>query len=212
MFSTDCTLLNEFQHSESEGVFNIPSLTGIKDIHAPVNFIGFDKAIAIRKQDLGVHFYLDDYRFERFWKNPYRYIPILKHFSCALTPDFSLYVDMPKAMQIWNIYRSRLLGQMMQRAGITVIPSVSWSNHESFAFCFDGLPRKSVVSVSNVGVLRNKEAFQLFKDGLTEMIAILDPTAIIFYGKKMTIDRGDIALYNYENTNFRWKNQKSNVY
>ena len=44
-----------------------------------------------------------------------------------MRPDFSLYLDMPMAMKIWNVYRSRLIGQMMQDADIVVIPTLSWA-------------------------------------------------------------------------------------
>ena len=205
MYATTCNLLNEFEYERSEGTFNIPMLTGVKNLTVPTDLIGFDKAIGFRKHDAGVHFYLDDSRFERFWKFPYRYIPILKRFSYVLTPDFSVYTDMPKAMQIWNVFRSRLLGQMMQREGITVIPSISWSDHTSFAFCFDGIPHNSIVSISSVGTIRNKESWQLFSDGVNAMCTTINPRAVIFYGKNPGIDFGDITVHYYKNSNFDWK-------
>ena len=72
-------------------------------------------------------FFIDDYQFERVWNDPYTYIERLREFPCALTSDFSLYLDMPMAMKIWNVYRSRLIGQMMQDADIVVIPTLSWA-------------------------------------------------------------------------------------
>lgn len=96
------------------------SLRGIRKKDFVFLLFGFDKAICSKEFDNGVHFYLEDSKFERMWRNPYRYIPILKRFSFVLTPDFSIYTDMPEAMQIWNIFRSRLLGQMLQREGMTL--------------------------------------------------------------------------------------------
>ena len=100
--------------------------------------ISFNYILNTDAFDKGVHFYIDDYRFERLWNDPHKYIDRLKLFDCMLTPDFSLYMDMPKAMQIWNIYRSRLIGQIAQDEGIKVIPTLSWSDSQSFKFCFDG--------------------------------------------------------------------------
>lgn len=51
--------------------------------------------------------FIDDYQFERIWNTPERYVNVLKQYDCVLTPDFSLYMDMPRAMKVWNIYRSR---------------------------------------------------------------------------------------------------------
>lgn len=45
----------------------------------------------------GIHFFIDDYQFQRVWNQPDRYIAPLKRFQCVLTPDFSTYMDMPEA-------------------------------------------------------------------------------------------------------------------
>ncbi len=37
-------------------------------------------------QQAGVHFFLDDYRFEGTWSDPERYVSMLSRFACALTP------------------------------------------------------------------------------------------------------------------------------
>ena len=106
----------------------------------------------------GFIFFIDDYQFERVWNDPYPYIERLREFPCALTPDFSLYMDIPMAMKIWNVYRSRLIGQMMQDADIVVISTLSWAEPETFSFCFEMLEQGGVVAVSTVGVMRNKSA------------------------------------------------------
>ena len=113
----------------------------------------------------GVHFYIDDYRFSAVLKDIQRAILILRDYSAVLTPDYSLYRDMDLTVQRINILRSRTVGYLMQEAGLTVIPTVSWSDERSYGFCFDGLPENSVLSVSSVGVLRDKEALRLFIKG-----------------------------------------------
>lgn len=61
------------------------------------NFIGFNEAKSSKKTDSGVHFFLDDYQFERCWNSPDRYIEVLKRYRCVLSPDFSLFTEFPKA-------------------------------------------------------------------------------------------------------------------
>lgn len=56
---------------------------------------------------LGVHFFLDDRHFEVVWRMRNRRLPYLKQYKVVLTPDFSPYPEWPRAMQLWNIYRSR---------------------------------------------------------------------------------------------------------
>ncbi len=52
--------------------------------------------------------------FERIWTTPNKYLPIIKKFRGVITPDFSVYRDMPLVMQQWNIYRSRAIGHWLQ--------------------------------------------------------------------------------------------------
>lgn len=46
-----------------------------------------------------LHFFKDDYQFERAWSSPAKYLEFLRGYECVLTPDFSLYMDMPAPMQ-----------------------------------------------------------------------------------------------------------------
>ena len=103
---------------------------------------------------------------------------ILKQYDCIFSPDFSLYMDMPMPMKIWNIYRSRLIGQYYQNQGIKVIPTISWAEKETFKFCFEGIPKGSIVTISTIGVKRNEEALKIWKDGVDELIKRIKPSTI----------------------------------
>lgn len=149
-----------------------------------IDWIGFNYANSCKdKSGKGVHFFIDDYQFNRVWTNIDRYIPLLKQFQYVLSPDFSTYTDFPKAIQIYNHYRKHWVAAYMQQAGISVIPTISWSRKDSFSWCFDGEPRESTVAVSSVGCMNNEEAKNLFLDGYFQMIDKLNPEKIIFYGQ-----------------------------
>lgn len=175
--------LHAYDPENSDGFYNIPHLK--RTSHVPDHLINFNEVLTSSDSKAGVHFFIDDYRFERIWNQPDRYIEILKRFDCVFTPDFSLYRDMPIAMKIWNIYRSRMIGQMCQSAGITVIPTMSWAEPDTFDFCFDGIEPDGVVAVSSVGVMRDPEALDIFKNGMQKMLEVVEPAKIIFYGKPM---------------------------
>ena len=117
------------------------------------------------------------------------------------TPDFSLYRDMPLAMKIWNIYRSRLIGQMCQNTGIIVIPTVSWAEPATFNFCFDGIEPGGTVAVSSVGVMRDPDAMEIFKAGMAKMLEVCAPRKIIFYGKPMPELCGKVDFVCFSNEN-----------
>ena len=172
-----------YDESKIEGYFQFPKLDATDWV--PEDLIGFNYVLNKPDYTKGVHFFLDDYQFERVWNSPERYIAKLEKFDCVLTPDFSLYTDMPLAMQIWNVYRSRLIGSYWQSLGMTVIPTVSWSTHDSYNFCFDGLPENGIVAISTVGIMKDKSAQQLFYDGLDEMIARIHPSGILIWGQEI---------------------------
>ena len=130
----------------------------------------------------GVHFFIDDYLFERAWNDPARYALLLKDFQAVMTPDFSLFTDYPKSVQIYNHYRKHLLGAYWQRMGMTVVPSICWSDHDSYEWCFDGEPQGGTVAVSSVGTQKNPQARDFFLDGYKEMLSRLQPSKVIFFG------------------------------
>ena len=197
--------LFNYDPDRTEGKYDMPVLDGVD--HVPADLQGFNYVLNKPDTTKGVHFFLDDYQFERIWQRPEFYIEKLIDFDCALTPDFSLYLDMHMAMQVWNIYRSRLIGQIMQDYGITVIPTVSWSTKDSFDFCFDGLPQNATLAVSTIGVKQDKEQFEIWIDGMNEMIKRLSPTKIIVYGGKVDYDYKDIEVVYFNNaTTERMKN------
>lgn len=167
---------------EGVGEYDIPELKPVESIHVD-NWISFNYMKTCEEpEEHGVHFFIDDYQFIRLWSNPDNYMERLSRFQAVCTPDFSTYTDFPKAIQIYNHYRKHWVGAYMQRAGVTVIPTISWSDPESYEWCFDGEPRHGAVAVSTVGTLQNREATRLFLRGYEEMIKRLDPTVIVMYG------------------------------
>ena len=127
------------------------------------------------------HFFLDDYRFERVWNRPSVYVSRLSQFPVVLTPDFSLYLDWPFSVNLWNVYRSRWLGRYWQEHGITVVPTVGWAGESSFSFCFQGIPVGSTVALSPPDV-RSSEILYKFLAGFQAMLNRIRPIAVWSYG------------------------------
>lgn len=170
-----------FPSSNEWGIPEIqPEHIGIRHIE----WIPFNYAMTAKnRESKGLHFYLDDYQFQRLWNRPDDYIPLLKQFAAACSPDFSQYTDMPPAMRMYNHYRKHWLAAYWQMHGIHVIPTICWSDSNSFDWCFDGEPTNSIVSISSVGTQAYTESQRLFADGCREAIKKLNPTEILWYGK-----------------------------
>lgn len=165
----------------------------------PDDLIGFNYAKTSQKENCGIHFYIDDYQFERLWNYPEKYIDILSKYDCILSPDFSLYMDMPMPMKIWNIYRSRQIGAYYQSKGIKVIPTISWAEEETFDFCFQGIPQDSIVSISTIGVKQDPNALKIWNDGMKAMIDRIHPSDILVYGGELPFDYKGINVKYYNN-------------
>ncbi|QBJ01089.1 hypothetical protein PBI_ARISSANAE_1 [Mycobacterium phage Arissanae] len=130
-----------------------------------------------------LHFFLDDYRFETLWSSPERLFDRVKAVGAALTPDFSLWTDMPKAAQVWNVYRSRWIGAFWQSQGIDVIPTACWATPDTFDFCFDGIPNGATVAISSMGIRSNEKDRALFRAGVEELINRKQPRLLLAYGR-----------------------------
>ncbi len=146
----------------------------------------------------GVHFFLDDYRFEGTWSDPERYAPMLSRFGCALTPDFSCYLDMPEPMQRWNVYRGRAVGRIWQDMGLAVVPTLTWGEPGTYAFCFEGVPKGSAVALSTVGLMDCEEGRELFRRGAAEATRRLRPSVVLAYGRRCDFDAHGARVVWYE--------------
>lgn len=173
--------LNRFIFS-GVGRYDIPQIDPVKMYpqgeFIPMNYANSAKSPASKI----VHCFVDDYQFIRYWNRPDNYMQKLSRFAGVCSPDFSTYTDMPLAMQIYNHYRKHWLAAYWQLHGITVYPTISWSNENSFEWCFDGEPIGGVVAVSSVGTQKGKESKRLFLKGYDEMMKRLEPLWVIFYG------------------------------
>lgn len=180
------TNFDKYDGTRTAGFYNMPIIKACDFV--PSELMGFNYSTNATETNCGVHFFIDDYQFERCWNNPDFNTERLKRFQCVLTPDWSLYMDMPMALKVWNVYRSRLIGQIWQDAGMNVIPTLSWAEPETYQFCFDGIEGGGTVAVSTVGVMRDETAKAVFRDGLSEAIKRIQPKTIVLYGSKIDFD------------------------
>ena len=172
----------ELGHFQLDGPFGIPKLVPAH-LNDRIPWIPFNCVMSDRQREAhGVHFFIDDYLFQRAWNDPCRYTHLLSGYQAVMTPDFSMFTDYPVAVQLYNHWRKHQLGAYWQRLGLTVIPSICWSTHDSYAWCFDGEPVGGTVAVSSVGTQKNPLARTLFLDGYMEMMRRLQPEKIIFFG------------------------------
>lgn len=164
------------------GEYDIPQIIGVDDLQVK-EWIPFNYALTCKEpQEKGVHFFLDDYQFERVWNNIDKYTEVLQRFKAVMSPDFSMFTVNPKALQIYQHFRKHFIGAYWQANGLTVIPTINWADEKSFEWCFDGEPTNSVVAISTVGSMNSKANKEGFYKGYEEMKKRLKPKKILCYG------------------------------
>lgn len=151
----------------------------------PKKLIRFSDAFGTKNNDFNqfVHFYEHDSKYERLWNNPKAYLEKLKKFDGVITPDYSLYREMPLCMQQWNTYRSRSLGFWLSKNGVPIIPNVRWGDERTYDFCFGGVEKNSTVAIGTHGCIKKVEDKYYFKLGFKEMLNRLTPKTVLVFGK-----------------------------
>ena len=170
------------ENADYDGYYELPVIR--TSDHLPDKVITFSKAMSKTWDDFDcwVVFYEHDRDFERLWSKPRQYLDKLKKFKGIISPDFSLYRNMPLVMQLWNTYRSRAIAVWLQNNGVEVIPNIRFGDERTFSFCFDGVEENKTVAVGTHGCIKRKEDKIFFKIGLARMVQRLSPKTIIVYG------------------------------
>ena len=145
----------------------------------------------------GVHFFVDDYRFNGIYDNPDRTLIRYSQYSFLLSPDFSTYTDMDLWRQLESVAKNRWVGAYWQSKGLTVIPTISWGLFPSYEFCFDGVEKGATVAIGMIGCKQSKLNFMR---GYNEMLKRLEPEKIICFGSPFDEMQGNIIAVDYRDS------------
>ena len=131
-----------------------------------------------------VHFIMHDYAFERIWKYPYRYLKVLQQYDGVIGPDFSCFIesDNLRVVNLWNVYKNRVVDNFLQSFGINVVPMVVFGDICDLEWCLDGIPKNSNIAISSHGAIQNTQHKKIFTTCFEEVIRRLKPTKVIFIG------------------------------
>ena len=136
-----------------------------------------------------IHFFTYDWLFENVYDKPELAMQKLSQYYAVLTPEFSLYWDMPKALQIYSTFKNRWCGAYFQKFGLNVISTICCAGENSYEFCFDGIEEGSVVAVSTYCREEYKDEFI---KSYNKMLEIIKPSGIICYGTPFDEMKGNI--------------------
>lgn len=191
------------------GKYKLPELKPNKYI--PQKIISFSEMNKIKNpSDYGVDFFIDDYKYENFWKNPDKYLSTLKKFQFVISTDYSMLPEMLPGQRIWNCTRNRIMAYYLQENGFNVIPVASWCDVDDFEWCFDGLPERSSIAISSNGCLANTYGKKILLLGIEELQKQKYPFKLICCGRILDELKHYNNIIYYPNHYQRYAEEKIN--
>lgn len=214
---------NEFLYNDdSQSKYEFPI---IRKQNININKIKFLSYTDSKKEDKEnkdktIHFFTYDWKFEKVYDEAEEELEKLKQYYALLSPDFSMFTNMPIALQIESVFKNRWCGAYWQSKGLKVIPTVSWGDERSFEFCFEGIEEGSVVAVCTYYRENDEESFMI---GYNEMLKRIKPSAILCYDEPFKSMSGNITSFTpttqewtkdlgwKEQIKFKWEKQNKNI-
>lgn len=141
------------------------------------------------------HFYIEDSRFMCLLNDLPKYTTMLSCFPMVITPDFSIKMDMPEPMKMYNSYLNKVIGRYLQLHNVSTIPNVVWAGPNSYHYCFAGYPKGSVVAVNSMGIKGDSRSVFFWLKGYEEMLTRLRPSHIIRYGEMIPGENVSISTF-----------------
>lgn len=158
------------------------------------NVIGINEVLSFKgdKSRTLVHFFVDDYQFERVWNKPELWAEKLRGFAVVLTPDFSALEGLPEEVNLYNAWRSARVGQIWQEAWIDedtqLVPTLIYTNEKDVVRATRLLAPFGWYAISTTGI-RTTSEFERFTNGLLQASKELVPRGLIVFGDDERIPR-----------------------
>lgn len=173
-----------------DGVLGIPVIEAPERISVPSAMVPFSKRAKVSSPaHYAVCEYEPDRAFAPLLKDPAAHVKELRRFQAVVSPDASMYWDMPLAAQVLNKYRNHAVASWLQRQGVYVIPNVRWGDERTYTDCalpeplaFLGVEKGSIVSIGSYGVVKTADEKRHFRAGLAAMLERLEPQVVLVYG------------------------------
>lgn len=172
-----------------DGKFEIPHIDAPKEIIIPNGLVPFSLRNRSENNMDFVCCYEHDVNFRELITNTESLVDDLKRFPGIISPDCSLYLDAPLCVQIADIYLNRAVGHYLQKMGLYVIPNIRWGDERTYTdeflgekVAFQGVDKKSIVSIGTYGQIKSAESKRYFREGLIAMLEELEPKVVLVYG------------------------------
>lgn len=183
------------ENQSFEGSFDMPVVGNFDDI-SNIDYIALfsDTSEYKKTENTAICFYQYDHVFDGIHglynsiiykdeKRLAKYRERFKGVKWIVAPDYSLFGDFPNALQIFNVYRSRVcICWLASNTSAKIIPNVRWSFPFTFEYSFDGIMKGSNIAIGLVGLTKGNNNRLMFLEGFKKMVDTIQPKAILVYG------------------------------
>lgn len=190
--------LNLIKDLANEHGYDPILLKAVKGI-TPRELIAFSKASRTNLRNKIVHFYEYDYVIDAIWRNPKKYINMLKRALAVIGPDFSIAPRYPEEVNIWSLFKIRVISHFLQKNGVTLIPNIPVCSDKYYEQLFKCFEEGGIYAISNVQAYNNYFSRHQWYTFVREVIRRLKPEALIIFGNRMEI--AGVKTYYFDNEN-----------
>ena len=178
------------QNAIFDGLLEIPLIKNPKEIVIPKAMIPFSEMDKSKNHSEFLCFYENDLKFRDILTSTKENLEKIKKFSGVISPDCSLYYDIPLVLQMTNLYLNHQIGHYFQEQGIYVIPNVRFGDERTYKriisaeppFAFLGLEKHGIYSIGTYGCCKSSEYKFHLREGLRSFIKEIEPKIILVYG------------------------------
>lgn len=171
------------------GILEIPTIHRPAEYIIPTGLVPFSCRKRIAEPGSFLIFYEHDLKFADVLASTDCYFDDFAAFAGIVSPDCSLYRDMPLCLQIANIYMNRAIGCYLQTHGYYVIPNIRWGDERTYTtsvlpekVAFLGVEKHSIVCIGTYGCIQGEKNRHHFRTGLIAMLETLEPDIVLVYG------------------------------
>jgi ParB-like chromosome segregation protein Spo0J len=140
--------------------------------------------------------YTYDSYFENFfwWAEKFAAKFINTGIKYAITPDYSMESDQPRALALYQLIRSRYIGRYWQDVGIKIIPNISWIDGDLeflTKYVLGTLPKRMpmiAVQMQTIDPKEVKGGIDHYVKQVQTVFDVLQPQGALIYASKMGRD------------------------
>lgn len=127
-------------------------------------------------------FYEDDVKSSMLWTNPTSALERMKATSWAavVEPNWTMKGDL--IAQLYNLYRIRYTGRLLQEHGFKVIPNLVAGDYRTYELAYSTIPCRAPIVCVSIQRISQDATFSVVRHRIKAAVDMIKPEHVIVYG------------------------------